>query len=586
MADATMNRSRSFTGTALSRGVGIGPVFCLERSSDRSFRRISDDQIASELERLRKAIDASLNEIDEISNPRATHDTSSEVNAIFDVQRLLLTSPSFTGAIEDAIKIRSIDAASAVEDIRLRHRDRSRRVSDERFAEKQLDLDDVATRLLSHLVEGSNRSDKIDLNGKVLVCETLRPLDLIGHRDRPPIAIVTKHGGWTSHASIVARQFNIPMVTGIDPTACRIEDGTILRVDGNTASVAIVRDDDRDDRSYNAIVPSKNIHAKTTLESDGKVTTTDGCEVTIWCNHDVSLISNEAFECGAGIGLFRSELMITDNGKLPSRSEQIDIYTSVSDHMGGRPVNIRTFDLDAHELPDRSIETEQNPALGLRGIRSSLRFPEIFREQIRAILKANANGNLRIVLPMISSANEIATAKSIIDAEFAQLPNAVRPLVGVMIEVPSAVLISDLLAEEVDFFCLGTNDLVQYMLASDRDNDLVSEYYNSLDPSLLRAIEMVVNAAKKKGVRLIACGEMASSRFYIPILIGLGIREISIRSNDIETTAELVNRLDTTSINTVIEKAKMTASSKAIESIFQDHYRSELPDLVDMMTPS
>lgn len=580
MDDVTTNRYLSIKGTAVSRGVAAGPVHVIERSPDRSFRRITSDKLDSELDRLRSAIAICIEEIDMIDRDSDSIDRDLEIKSLFDVQRLLLASPSFIKAIEDAIKIRSIDAASAVEHVRSRHRDQSRRISDERFAEKQLDVDSVAIRLLSHLSPpGSNETEK-DLTGHVIVCDFLRPLDLIDGRHGTPAAVIARHGGWTSHSSIVARQMKIPMITGVDISVLDSDLHRFARVDGNAGSVEF---DSKQFPTidYAAVKDLRSSNDRSSMRSDdGVARTADGHLIKLWTNHDVSMASGDLTDRGSGIGLFRSEFLFANDGNIADSRYQQDLYIELSERYGGRPINIRTFDLDAHELPDRGLSVEQNPALGLRGIRSSLKFPEIFCEQIRAIARANRSGNLRIVLPMISTLTELIDAKDLASDVLDSEQGTPRPQIGIMIEVPSAVLNAERLAQNADFFCLGTNDLVQYMLAVDRDNDLVSNIYTSLDPSILRSIEMVVDAAANAQIPLIACGEIAGSAFYIPILLALGVRELSVPASEEQRIADLIERLDRSSIGPLLEKAKLAGSARDIEQIFVEYYRANFPDIL------
>lgn len=559
---------------AVSRGIGIGRVFFLHGDKSQFFRiELEAGQIESEIARLSKAVGAATKELRELAAGEGTT-PAHPVAAILDVHLLILTESSFVAKIEAAIGDQSINAEWALKTVADDYRKLQQAVTDVRFREKHLDIDDVAERVLRGLI-GSPSTLQTGFSNAVIVARELRPSAILELARSGLVALITERGGWTSHASILAREFRLPMVSGIKHPARVLSDRDLVIVDG-TNGVVIIDPDDETLARYRAL-DREEPPVEIGPDRDNRAVTLDGTEIVIRANVDVPEAYRSARELGAcGIGLFRSESLIRRPGEIPTEDQQVEAYSRMADIAGDAGVKIRTFDVAIEQFLDDGNTTERNPSLGLRSIRLSLTNSEAFRTQIRAILRASVGRNIDIVLPMVSGVKEVLLSRAMIDEERTALSArgiAVgMPGLGVMIEVPSAVLTAHEIAAETDFLCLGTNDLVQYLLAVDRDNDLVAEWYQTLHPAVIRAIRMVLEAAHDADIPLTVCGEMAGSAFYVPVLIGLGVRDLSMNSKSIRHIRRLISGIAADAARDLVASTQMLKTAESIETALREHY--------------
>lgn len=521
------------TAIAVSRGLGIGQAVFLpafELSSEH--REIVD--IERELERLHYGVERARTHIDSLAS-QGTSAASEPISGIFDTHLLILES--FAAKVEEEIKTKGINAEWAIDNQLVAALGLQADGVSAHLKEKQVDIKDVAAGILDDL----RNSGRIDIPaGSVIVAREILPSTVMDLSHSNPAAIVSRRGGWTSHASIVARELGIPMVTGV--SLSEIADGDVIVADGFTGRVIIRPSTDTisafrpQDRPTHVGTPSVTLEHTTT--------TADGTPIRIKANSESVSAYETARAAGAdGIGLFRSESIIQKSGRLPTETQQTAIYADIASAVGSAGVSIRTFDIGPDTF-HKSSATERNPALGLRSIRFTLSEPAILRGQMRAILRANEFANISTVVPMVSGVAELRRFRELLNEAAGSLGaegvEANIPKIGAMIEVPSAVFTAREIAAEVDFFCLGTNDLVQYLLAVDRDNERVAEWYQTLHPAVLRALREVITAAECAAIPVTVCGEMAGSPFYIPLLIGLGVREFSMSGNSIAAARRLI----------------------------------------------
>lgn len=540
---------------AVARGVAIGKIVCLH-GRKRQFYRINLEvgQIEKELRRFRAAVRLAKRQLKKIA---AADEVNAKLN-VFDAHLLILDDKSLQDKIEKNIVRQKVNAEWAVKIVIDRYVATYKAIADEHLREKYIDLEDVADRLLSALGGGGKSTLRLKRNS-IIVAKEVKPSTLIELTDSHPKAIITEQGGWTSHTFILARELNLPAVTGMKGILRRVQTGDEVIVDGFNGSV-IINPTKESSEKYK--IAAAEFAEFTDLEDETaseKLKTLDNVEVKLRANIDLPHGYSRAKRLGAkGIGLYRSEFLFNQYKGFPTEQEQIKAYRRVAKLAGEDGVRIRAFDLSVEQLAEENVDKEINSALGLRGIRLLLRHKKEFRQQIRALLQASAEHNVDIVLPMISDVSEIIETKKIIEAEKQTLQKRKiacgNPRLGAMIEVPSAVVVADEIAREVDFFCLGTNDLVQYLLGVDRDNEAVADWFRTLHPAVLRSIKTVLRAAAQNNIPAVVCGEMAGSPVYVAILLGLGATELSMNVNSIA-------RVRRTIANIAVEEAKEISDS-------------------------
>ncbi|MGE3466221.1 MAG: phosphoenolpyruvate--protein phosphotransferase [Pyrinomonadaceae bacterium] len=572
-------RERRLSAIAVSRGIGIGQVEFL-RTADLSYSRIhiAPDQIEAEVDRFRRAVDAVRSRLDQFTDPNYSN-ANQAVSEIFEVQQMILDS-SFVEKVEAAIRDENVNGEWALRQISNEYRLRQRGVAAEHIREKEIDIGDVEIRLLSEL--GAARTALSPTAGAIIAAPELRPSAVMELAKFQPAAFVTERGGWTSHTSILAREFQIPMVSGIKLSRFGVEDGDAIIVNGNCGEVILNPSTVTSTELVGAAAAPRTTNGEPV--ADAPATTLDGTEIAIHANVEAPESYETARRYGAkGIGLYRSESLIQNSSGPPNEDVQYQAYARIAAAAGREGVNIRTFDVGPQTGTGPDDVPEINPALGLRSIRYSLADPDTFRAQLRAIVRANADGNVSLLIPMISGLAELRRTRRIVDEEIAKLDAAgVKvniPRIGAMIEVPSAVFTAREIARNVDFICLGTNDLVQYLLAVDRDNDRAAEWYQTLHPAVLRAIREVASAGEDAGIPVIACGEMAGSAFYVPILLGLGIRELSITTNSIRSVRRLIEGIAIGDTYALADTARSCETAADVEALLQSHYRKNWIDL-------
>lgn len=555
------------TGLPVSPGFVRGTAYILKPRKDLS--SIPEEKAKNpkrEIDRFRRAVEKGIEQIKALRQRMGGLLPEREA-ALFDFYRLILEDRALIEEIEGLMRKEGYTAEYAVRRAFEKHIHALEQSEDEYFRDRATDVRDVAQRLLENLAGLEEEKPELP-RGAVLVAEDLAPTDLSILEADHFCAVLLAGGGLTSHASILAKSFEIPSVVAVEGLIDAVRPGDSLLVDGNSGVVyinpsqEIVREYDRLERQYLAF--SRELDEIRDLPAE----TLDGHRVALYAN--IGLLSDVALaqRHGAqGIGLYRTEIPFLSHLDFPSEEEQYDLYRRVVEGMAGKPVTIRTLDIGADKYPAylRRPNPEPNPVLGWRSVRVSLEMVEIFKAQLRAILRVGAIGRVRLLIPMVSSLDELLKVKEILAEVKNELERAETPFdrhteLGIMIEVPSAVEMAHRLVREVDFISIGTNDLVQYLLAVDRSNPKVANLYEPLHPAVLQAIKRTIEAAKRNGVRVGMCGEMAANPLCTLPLLGMGLEEFSLGSLFIpvikkiirsvtyqaaKTSAEIVLRLDT-----------------------------------------
>ena len=523
-------------GMGVSGGIAIGKAVCIETRGPDVFRiPLALDQVEEEVSRLYEGARHARHELMR-TRERAGEDLGNDLAAIFDAHVLLLSDPSFLGKVVERIRANQVNAEWAVKKTAEELDERFAHIDDSYIRERSEDLTDVSRHLLRSL-QGISHHELSELpDDVVIVADDLTPSDAIRLGRARVIGFAIETGGRTSHTTIIARSLNLPAVAGLTGVIGRVGDQASIIVDGESGTIILHPTPDVLEE-YRTRKGELQRRDKAWLASRELVPiTTDGVEIKLMANIDLPEEVAEVGPFGAcGIGLYRSEfLYIERSPHLPTEDEHIEAYRRMIEAAAPHPAIVRTYDLGGRKLAREMMATEEeNPVLGLRGIRLTLARPDIFRTQIRALYRAGIYGDLWVMLPLVSTVDEVRSFRAFAEEVMGELEREGVPFrrdirLGVMIEVPGAALISDILAREVDFFSIGTNDLIQYALAVDRNNEHVASLYQPLHPGILRMLRFVIDSSRTAGIEVSLCGEMASDPRYALLLVGMGLRRLSL----------------------------------------------------------
>jgi phosphoenolpyruvate-protein phosphotransferase (PTS system enzyme I) len=563
----------SLKGIGASPGIAVGPAYLVDRRRVRTPKlRLSPAEVDSELMRLKTAIELSDHQLSGIKD-RISQGEGHDHALILEAHRLMVHDPMFVDEVKKLIVRDRINAEWAVRRVARKIKHMFDNIPDDYFRERRADLDFVADRVVRNLM-GQAVDVEIEIpDGCVVVAHDLSPADtaMLAKSGRV-VGFVTDLGGHTSHTAIVARARETPAVVGAARASEQISPGDQLAIDGSNGLVLVNPAQEQLSlfqetmRRYRA---SEQMALKT---KDLPAVSTDGYRIHLLGNMEfIEELSSLLMHGAEGVGLFRTEFLFLERDHAPSEDEQFRCYRQVLEAMDGRPVTIRTLDLGGDKIPGvRRPEREPNPSMGLRAIRYCLANRETFRVQLRAILRASAYGNLRLMFPLISGVSELREARSELEHCRNELgregvPVGSRFPVGIMAETPSAAWIADRLVHEADFFSIGTNDLIQYSLAIDRHNRDVAYLYKPLHLSVLRSIQTIVLAAKAAGIPVAMCGEMAGDPVFTLVLLALGFNELSMTAVQVPVVKQIIRRSSRAEAVTLLENAMRLTTAEEIE---------------------
>ena len=564
----------------------MGKALVVESRRPRVKREPVDPaRIPLEISRLRQALEVSRRQILEIQE-RIAKEVEPQYARIFDAHLLILEDRWLAEQASAIIQNEKVNVEYAVQEVLDPVRQALSRVEDGYLRERRTDVDDVGDRLLRNLL-GQRGSFQVEgMRGEAIVfAHDLSPSDTAQlHRDAV-LGLVTQTGGRTSHSAIMARSLEIPAVVGVEQICAQVRNHETVILDG-TEGVVILSPDLETLTRYHARKQQFE-YAGLALHKVGALPaeTQDGYRVRVTANIDFPEELPAVRDHGAeGVGLYRSEFLYLNRRDLPTEEEHFAVYRAVAAEMHPRPTVIRTLDFGGDKLASAiQLAAEENPSLGLRAIRLCLHRPDMFRAQLRAILRASAFGTLRIMYPMISGVAELRAANAILEDVKAELQRqgvAFDPeiQVGAMIEIPSAAMIADLLAREVDFFSVGTNDLIQYALAIDRINEQVAYLYEPLHPAVLRLLRSVVSAAHNEGIWISMCGEMAADPLYGLLLVGLGLDELSMTPGAIPLMKRIIRSVTYGQAAEVAQRVFGCATAQEVEGLLRQEMRARFPE--------
>lgn len=521
-----------YKGKTISNGVAIGEIFFYEKE-EQQIRRHKIKDTGSELERYKKAKEKAIEELGKL-HKRALQEVG-ELNAgIFEVHALMLADDDYNDSVRNIIESQMVNAEYAVAATGDNFQNMFSQMEDEYFRARAADIKDVTERLLTALLE-KNRDKKIPPCASIVVAEDMAPSETVQMDKKNLLGFITQKGSGNSHTAILARTMGIPAISNIEIQ--KEWNGRMAVIDGETGSLLL--DPDEEMLSYIREKQEQGKENERLLQNfKGKETLTkSGRKLCLYANAgNLSDVANILENDAEGIGLFRSEFLYLENSNLPTEEEQFQIYKTAAENMAGKKLIIRTMDIGADKQVDYlNLEQEENPAMGYRAIRICLKQPEIFRTQLRAILRASIYGNIAIMYPMIISVEEVRAIKKMVKEIADELSAMGIPYrdveQGIMIETPAAAIISDMLAKEVDFFSIGTNDLTQYTLAIDRQNEKLDSFFDAHHPAILRLIQMVIQNGHSEGCWVGICGELASDLELTEKFVYMGVDELSVSPN-------------------------------------------------------
>ena len=564
-------------GIAASDGIAIAKVYTLTEP-DLSFSKVSVEDTENEISRLEKALEVSTKEI-ELIKETALKNLGEEEAQVFEAHLMVLSDPELVGQVKDAITSQKVNAEHALKEVSDMFISIFAGMEDNPYMqERAADIRDVSKRILANLLGVKIPSPATIKDEVVVVAGDLTPSDTAQLNRKYVKAFVTDIGGRTSHSAIMARSLEIPAIVGTKEITSLAKDGDLIIIDGLSGDVFLNPSEDVVAEYRAKAEAFAAQQAEWEKLKDADTFTKDGHQVELAANigtpKDLEGVINNGAE---GVGLYRTEFLYMDSHDMPTEEDQFEAYKAVLEGMNGKPVVVRTMDIGGDkELPYLPLPHEMNPFLGYRAIRISLNEPEMFRTQLRALLRASVYGKLRIMFPMIATLNDFRGAKALLLEEKAKLVAEGVAVsddiqVGIMIEIPAAAVLAHQFAKEVDFFSIGTNDLIQYTMAADRMNERVSYLYQPYNPSILTLIKHVIDSAHKEGKWAGMCGEMAGDQTAVPLLVGLGLDEFSMSASSVLKTRSLISKLTLEDMKALADKAiNECATVQEVEALVEE----------------
>jgi phosphotransferase system enzyme I (PtsI) len=584
-------------GIAVSPGVAIGPALVLDTEGVRiTNRTIPSEQIEDEISRLRKCLDEAALEARETSL-RLTARLGQALGNIFGAHESIIESKGLRAQLEALIRTQSYSAEYAVSRVIrdwVKLLDEMPARTPETRAElrrRSAEFIDIEKQILNRLL-GQNSEPLQELTAPVIIlANDLMPSDTADFSPRTVHAFATESGGNTSHTAILAGALEIPAVVGLGRFLTDVSGGDTIIVDGSEGVLIIDPDEATIAHYEEKRLADRSRADRYDSLRDKPALTLDMARIRLYGNIELSAEAAHCLDRGAeGVGLYRTEFLYLNKSSDPTEDEQFEAYRSVVQTLGpDRPIVIRTLDLGADKFSSLSRVmgvAEKNPFLGLRSVRLCLQNLDLFKTQLRAILRVAVLGDVRIMFPMISTVEELRQCRTLLNEVKEDLDEAGIPFkrdlpVGTMIEVPSAALMAEILAREVDFFSIGTNDLIQYTLAADRNNENVANLYNPADPSVLRLIKGIVEAARKEQIEVNVCGEMSGEPLYTPLLVGMGLRQLSATPRKIPEIKRVIRQLHLVEAERLAETVLKMETARQVGNFLRDHLRRILPGAAD-----
>ena len=563
-------------GIAASQGISFAKAYVFVEP-DLTVKEVKIEDVAAEIKRFEDAIEASKKELT-IIKENALASLGADKAAVFEAHLLILDDPEFMGTVKTDIESKVINAEYAFKETSDMFISMFEAMDNEYMKERAADIRDVSKRILAHLLGVDLPNPSLIDEEVIVIAEDLTPSDTAQLNKKYVKGFVTNIGGRTSHSAIMARSLEIPAVVGTSSITEDVKNGDILILDG-LDGVVLVNPDEATTAEY------KEKHAKFEAQKaewaklvTEKSVTKDGHEVILAANigtpADLEGVKNNG---GEAVGLYRTEFLYMGRDQLPTEDEQFEAYKAVLEGMGDKPVVVRTLDIGGDkELPYLDLPKEMNPFLGFRAIRLCLEEKDLFRTQLRALLRASVYGKLCVMFPMIATVQEFRAAKALfleekekLVAEGVAVSNDIE--LGIMVEIPSTAVIADIFAKEVDFFSIGTNDLVQYTMAADRMSEKVSYLYQPYNPAILRLVKNVIEASHKEGKWTGMCGEMAGDSLAIPLLLGMGLDEFSMSATSILQARSQIKNLTLDEMKELVEKAVMCATTEEVLALIEEY---------------
>ncbi len=576
---------KKLNGVAASRGICIGPAFQFLRTElNTEKKEISDPE--AEITRLDAAIQTAKDQIQSIYEKALTE--SSEADAeIFQAHKMILDDPELITTIKSRIQNEKINCEFSVYETAKQFAATMAAMEDEYFAARAADIMDVANRLLRVLMNVADSPTAGLKEPSIILADDLTPSDTVLLDKSKVMGFCIAHGSATSHTAILARGLGLPAVAGVGIDVMDVLTGDMLIVDGTNGVAVIEPDADTENQYRKRMETSKSIQAEALKFAKDKAATTDGVELEIVSNIGNVEDAKFAVENGAeGVGLLRTEFLYLERNALPTEEEQYQAYKAILEVFGKHPVVLRTLDVGGDkEIPYLNLDKEMNPFLGERALRLCLNRPDIFKPQLRAALRAGVGHNLKIMFPMVATLCCVRSAMVVVNECKAEMKKEGIPFaddaeIGIMVEIPSAAVIADQLAKEVDFFSIGTNDLSQYTMAADRTNPKVAELSNAFQPAVLRLIKMVIDAAHAEHKWVGMCGELAGEPLAAPILVGLGLDEFSMSPPFIPLVKQIIRNLDA---EEMIDLAKGALQLESPDDV-KDFVKKEVPFINEVIS--
>lgn len=586
MPAQTRSDIRTHKGVGVSPGIAIGRAVIIEKRVASVYRvPIREEEVESEVTRFREALTQTRDELLDLKQ-KVRRSMGDEYAQIFEAHAMIVGDASFADKVEQKIETEQVNAEWALSEVQEEFQARFASFEDDYLRERFADVKDVSERVLVNL-QGIAHHDLSEINHDVvIIADDLTPSDAIHFNRRPIVGFATEVGGRTSHTSIIAKSLFMPAVIGVPKLTRSVDNDELVIIDGYEGTI-VINPTPALLAEYRTRVSRHEEAEQKLLENRSLVAVTkDHHRISLQANIELVEELDDAIKFGAeGIGLYRSEfLYISTSPDLPTEDEHFDIYRKLAEATAPNWCIIRTFDLGGKKLAREIIGSkEDNPVLGLRALRLCMRHRDMFKTQLRALLRASAFGKIKIMFPLVSGVQELRQVKTLVREIRAELDAEGVPYnkdlqIGIMIEVPSAAVIADLLATEADFFAIGTNDLIQYSLAIDRGNENVSYLYEPLHPALLRLIKGVIDAGKRAGIPVEMCGEMAADPVYAIVLLGLGLEIFSMNPSSIPVIKNVVRSVRYKDCRRIAEMALQKKTAQEIEEFVIESVAMRFPD--------